>query len=166
MNGFTVSISFNNGLFYINHDISILAGTCICTSSENKRYETTGKTSTILRFYLTKAILKIVPVTGYFSLYFINWPFYDITVLLCFNIVYGCTALHVSNDQPLKTFLIPPIADNKHVPSSDGEIFPPWVKFRENHNFHVSFIVFDVQITVPKDCVHHCWHHTDESLNG
>ena len=54
--------------------------------------------------------------------------------------------LHVSHDQPLRTLFTAPITDSKLVFNSDGQRFPPWVNFRELHNFHVTFIVFDVQI--------------------
>ena len=63
--------------------------------------------------------------------------------------------LIVSRDHPLRTLLIAPITDSKHVLTSDGQKLPPWLKFRELHNFYISLIGFDVPITSQNTAVHH-----------
>ena len=74
---------------------------------------------------------------------------YSMFSIVCIPFVY------ISHDQPLERLLIASITDNKHLLTSDGQRFLPWVKFQELCNFHICFIVFDVQIMLPKDGVHH-----------
>ena len=62
----------------------------------------------------------------------------------------------VSHDQPLKTLFIAPITDSKLMLNSDEHRFPSWVKFRECHNFYISLIVFDMQITLQNWAVRYC----------
>ena len=59
-------------------------------------------------------------------------------------------------DHPLRTLLIAPITEHKHMLSSDGQKFPPWLKFQELRNFCISLIVFDVQLMLQNGAVHHC----------
>ena len=64
--------------------------------------------------------------------------------------------LSVYHDQSLKTLLIAPITGSKHMLTSDGQKFPPLLKFGELHNFYILFIVYDMQITLQSGAVCPC----------
>ena len=57
--------------------------------------------------------------------------------ILVDTVNYKC--LIVSHDQSLRTLFIVSITEHKHVPSTDGQKFPPWLKFRECRNLCGNF---------------------------